>query len=200
MPLESNPQLHLLEWTACWVPGSRLDSLGGVFGAPEGGALLPASGSLQASEGGEGSSGAGEADAAALDELRRTMRGMDPSQLRAMVGLPAPPGAQQYGSSSSSGGSGGEDADLAAAAGAAGMAAEPAGLAATAEEEAEAAAAVGGGVRQYEPEAGELVVLLSAKVSGKPALGVETLVVAQQEGGATVLELPDGWEELMAAA
>lgn len=55
------------------------------------------------------------------------------------------------------------------------------------------------GVRRYEPQSGEVVVLLSAKIDGKPAVGAELLVVAGQEDGGVKLELPDGWEELMAA-
>jgi len=56
------------------------------------------------------------------------------------------------------------------------------------------------GVRQYEPEHGELVVLLSAKIAGKPAVGAELLVVARDDDNNITLQLPDGWEQLLMPA
>ncbi|KAL4440236.1 hypothetical protein ABPG75_003237 [Micractinium tetrahymenae] len=197
-PLPNNPQLRLLSWTATFIPGSALDSgVGGVFTAADG-ALLPDSGSLLAGSSlssGSGSSsgsteGGGQGGAAAVEELQRVMRGQDTSQLRALVGLP-PLGspAAGGGSSSSSGEAGTSSGSSSAEAGSA--------------SEASAAEAEGGGMmglRRYEPDAGELVVLLSARVSGKPALGAELLVVARGEDGAVTLQLPDGWEEALAMA
>lgn len=162
-----------------------LDSgVGGTFTAADG-ALLPDSGSLLAgsstgsssSSGGGGTDSGGQGGAAAVEELQRVMRGQDTSQLRALVGL-APLGGPAAGS----GGGEGEAAANAAAS---------------------AAGEEGGtimGLRRYEPEAGELVVLLSARISGKPSLGAELLVVARGEDGAVTLQLPDGWEEALAMA
>jgi hypothetical protein len=186
-PLSTNLQLHLLSWSACYVPGSELDSLGGRFMAREG-ALLPDSASVLAGA----ADGDGEAQGSALGDLQRTLRGQDLSQLRAYIGVPAqrPPAH------------GGSEAEPGSAAGSA----DPSG---TAEQPAPAdgqpAAAMDDdtgmqGVRQYEPEAGELVVLLATRIDGKPATGAELLVVARSEDGCTTLELPDGWEAALAAA
>ncbi len=179
-PLPNNPQLQLLSWTATFIPGSALDSgVGGAFTAADG-ALLPDSGSMLAGSSPGGSSGGGaDMQGGALEELQRAMRGQDPSQLRALVGL-APLGAPTAG--------GGDSSDCSSSAGGG---------------EGEAAGGEGStinGLRRYEPEAGELVVLLSARISGKPALGAELLVVARGEDGAVTLQLPDGWEEALAMA
>lgn len=184
-PLPNNPQLRLFDWTATFVPGAILDGgMGGVFTAADG-ALLPDSGSLLAdsSPGGASSSsgGKGQAAAAAVEDLQRVMRGQDTSQLRALVGLAPLP--------STAGGSGSSDGEEA-------HEGEDAAAASTAEAEDSTMM----GVRQYEPEAGELVVLLSARISGKPALGAELLVVARGEDGAVTLQLPDGWEQALAMA
>lgn len=184
-PLPNNPQLRLFDWTATFVPGAILDGgMGGVFTAADG-ALLPDSGSLLAdsSPGGASSSsgGEGQAAAAAVEDLQRVMRGQDTSQLRALVGL-APLPSAAGGSGSSDGEEAHEGEDVAAAS------------------TAEAEDSTMMGVRQYEPEAGELVVLLSARISGKPALGAELLVVARGEDGAVTLQLPDGWEQALAMA
>ena len=200
-PLATNPQLLLQAWSAAYIPGSALGGVGGVFSAAGEGSslsLLPDRGGLLAQEGGSnsgsGSSGgsggqpsppaahgagaaaAGAADAGALDELRRVLRGQDLSQLYGYIGLP-PPGAP-----TSSGG--GE---------------EQQGQEAPEEGEQERHPAVGG-IRAYEPEASELVVLLAARIGSKPATGAELLVAVRQPDGSTALELPDGWEAALAGA
>ena len=187
MPLPTNPQLRLLDWRADYVPASQLDAMGGVFSAAGGGAaLVPDSASLLAGDGGSsgrGSSGSGAAmgpDAAVLEELQRVLRGQDLAQLRAYVGLP-PPGSPAAAGASSSGGG-----DAAAAAAAA---------------EAYVEVADGGmmGVRPYQPEAGEVVVLLVARINGTPAVGADVFAVEREDDGSTVtsLQLPDGWEEAL---
>lgn len=181
--LPNNPQLRLLEWRADYVPGTQLDAMGGIFSAPGGGAaLVPDSASLLARSGGSdggassssssasGGSSSGSAaagpDPAVLEELQRTMRGQDLSQLRAYVGLP-PPGS----GAAADGGEGDE-------------AGEEWGMM---------------GVRAYEPEAGEVVVLLAARIGGTPAVGAELLAMESADDGSAVtsLHLPDGWEEAL---
>lgn len=187
-PLPNNPQLVLHEWSAVYIPGPLLGSVGGVFSASGEGpslSLLPDTTSLLAPEGSSaGSSGTGSAqagssaaaeaagleaaaaaDAEALEDLRRVLRGQDLSQLYGYIGL-SPPGS---GSGTSS-----------------------------APEQQQQQQPHG--VRAYEPDAGELVVLLAARISGKPATGAELLVAVRQPDGSTQLELPDGWEALLAGA
>ena len=139
--------------------------------------LLPDSGSLL-TDGGSGASGSNAADA--VGELQRVLRGQDLSQLRGYVGAPPPArpasGSDDDGSSTtgSNNGAAGEGSEV---------------------EEGTAM----GGIRRYEPESGELVVLLSCKIGGKPAVGAELLAVAQAQDGKVVLALPDGWEQLLPA-
>ena len=60
--------------------------------------------------------------------------------------------------------------------------------------------AVAAALRAVPRGAPALVVLLSARVDGTPALGAELLVVVGGGGdGAVRLELPDGMEEQLAA-
>lgn len=151
--LINNSNLHLLSWTACFVPGSQLNNLGGLFTAQDG-TLQPDSSILLA--GGDAGS-ASSSDV--LAELQRVLRGQDLSQLRGYIGVPPP---------SASGEAASEEMQMT-------------------------------GMRRYVPQNNEVVVLLSAKIDGKPAVGAKLLVVAGQEDGGVKLELPDGWEELMAA-
>lgn len=194
--LSVNPQLLLQEWSAAYIPGAALGGTGGLFSAAgEGGSLslLPDSGGLLAQETGVGGGGgqplppaaqgadaatAGAADAAALDELRRVLRGQDLSQLYGYIGLP-PPGAPSGSASSEEHQQQGQEEGQ--------------------EEQQEQHPAVGG-IRAYEPEAGELVVLLAARIGGKPATGAELLVAVRQPDGSIALELPDGWEAALAGA
>ena len=211
-PLETNPQLHLLDWSACYIPATALDDSGGIGGGMSmvGAALLPDSAGLLAGNAGSGSSSSGGSSSSsgsvlgaeddAMGEFWRVMRGMDLAQLRSMVGAPMPLPQQQMplqqrpaagvtvddvesDSNADAVRDGDEDEAGAAAA------------AAAAEDDGTMM-----GVRRYEPEAGELVVLLSARVDGTPALGAELLVVVGGGGdGAVRLELPDGMEEQLAA-
>lgn len=170
--------------------------MGGILTAgADGGVVVPDSGSLLAGGSSSASSSSSKTDGksgfeAAVEELQRVMRGQDPSQLRTLVGLPAAAAATEaaaHGAGSSSSSSS--------------LAGDAVAEAAEVQAAAEAAAAeMMGGLRQYEPESGELVVLLSARISGKPALGAELLVVAQREDGSWALELPDGWQEALAMA
>lgn len=174
MPLPNDPQLHLLSWSACYVAGSQLSGVGGVFSA-EGGVLLPdSSGLLMGDDGGSGGSGS---EAAALAELHRVLRGQDLALLRTYIGLP-PPGPAA-GSSQAEGGAAGVTTGGLEDAGS-GMEVE--------------------GLRPYQPEGGELVVLLAAKVNSKPAVGAELLAVARREDGGTALVLPYDEEQIAAAS
>ena len=194
-PLPNNPQLVLHEWSAVYIPGTLLGSVGGVFSSAGDGpslTLLPDNTSLLAQDGsGSGTAAAAAADpaavdpaaaedAAALDDLRRVLRGQDLSQLYAYIGL-TPPGSEASSGEVSSGSSGDADAGV--------------------EQQQQQQQGEGpAGVRAYEPEAGELVVLLAARISGMAATGAELLVAVQQPDGSTRLELPDGWEAMLAGA
>lgn len=184
-PLPNNPQLVLHEWSAVYIPGTLLGSVGGVFSSAGDGpslTLLPDNTALLAQDGSSGDTAAAAAadpaaaeDAAALDDLRRVLRGQDLSQLYAYIGL-TPPG----GEGSSGEGSSGSSTDGGA----------------EQQQQGEGPA----GLRAYEPEAGELVVLLAARISGLAATGAELLVAVRQPDGSTRLELPDGWEAMLAGA
>lgn len=180
-PLPNNPQLRLLDWRADYVPGTALHGIGALAytAASEGAGLVPDSSSLLANAGSAGSAGGGGAGGDASGSgsgpeaavLEELQRVLRAQDQSQLRSYVGLPSPASVAAAATGG-----DAEAAAA--------EPAMA----------------GLRRYEPDAGELVVLLAARISGKPMTGADLLVVARREDGSTVLQLPDGWEAMLAMA